>query len=170
MALIIEDGSVVANANSYVTRAAYIAYAASIGVTIVSDATADEQLVKAAMFIDRHEANFHGTRSTRDQDMAFPRFGLPLIDGWYWTTSEIPTQLIKAQCEYALDINAAIDLYNRPANPNMVASSERVEGAIDVSYAVGQGSQNLLRESAGDALLLSLLMYKGGASYGITRT
>jgi hypothetical protein len=41
MALVVETGAQVANSNSYVTRAEYIAYAASIGVTI-TDAVAEQ--------------------------------------------------------------------------------------------------------------------------------
>jgi len=161
MALIVEDGSGVAGANSYSDRADYVAYAASVGITIPGDASADAELIKAAEYIDRHEARLKGTRANRDQAMAFPRFGL-VIDNWYWNADEIPRQVRLCQWAFALDIHAGIDLYNRPANPNLVAKAERVEGAVSVQYAVKDGAdQKATRTSTGDALLRSLLRFNG---------
>jgi len=160
MTLIVEDGSGVAGANSYSSRADYIAYAASIGVTVPDAVAADEELIKAAEFIDRHETRLKGTRNTRDQVMAFPRFGL-VIENWAWNANEIPRQVRQCQWAFALDVHSGIDLYNRPANPNLVAKSERVEGAVAVQYAVNGGEQKATRTSTGDSLLRSLLRANG---------
>lgn len=161
MPLIIEDGSQVTSSDSYVSRADYIAYALTVGVTIADTDAADVQLVKAAEFIDRHEDNLKGYLVDRDQSMAFPRYDL-YIDGWTWTETEIPRQVILCQMKFALDINAGIDLYNTPQNPNLITSKERVEGAISVEYAVGENTgQKLSRSSTGDALLFSLLNNNG---------
>lgn len=159
--MIIEDGSLVANANSYVSRADYIAYALTLGVTITDDATADAQLVKAAEYIDRHEANLKGWRVERDQAMAFPRNDF-WVDDWYWDADEIPRNVVLCQMAYALDINAGIDIFNPPMNPGIGVKSERVEGVVAVEYAVGDGvGQKLSRSSTGDALLASLLRNNG---------
>ena len=161
MALVIEDGSQVTSADSYVSRADYIAYALTLGTVITDDVTADNQLVKAAEYIGRHEDNLKGERGTRDQALSFPRSGL-YIDGWNWTSVEIPRQVILCQQAFALDINAGIDLYNRPQNPNMIAKSKRVEGAVTIAYAVGDSTgQKLSQTSTGDALLASLLNNNG---------
>lgn len=167
--MIVEDGSLVANANSYVSRADYIAYALTLGVTIADDATADAQLVKAAEYIDRHEANLNGWRVDRDQAMAFPRYDL-YIDGWYWTAEEIPRQVIQCQMAFALDVNAGIDIFNPPQNPGIGVKSERVEGVVTVEYAVSDGKgQKLSRSSTGDALLSSLLKSNGLFSISLVR-
>lgn len=161
MAVTVETGAIVTGADSYVSRADYIAYAATVGVTITDDATADVQLVKSAEYIDRHEANLKGYRVTRAQPMAFPRYDL-YIEGWTWLETEIPRQLTLCQMMFALDINAGIDLYNRPQNPNLIAKKERVEGAIEVEYAVSESTgQKLSQTSTGDALLNSLLKSNG---------
>lgn len=161
MAVTVEDGTIVTGADSYVSRADYIAYAATVGVTITDDATADVQLVKAAEYIDRHEDNLKGYLVTRDQPMAFPRYDL-YIDGWTWTHEEIPRQVTLAQMIFALDINAGIDLYNRPQNPNLFTKKEKVDGAVEVEYAVSENTgQKLSKTSTGDALLNSLLRTNG---------
>lgn len=169
MALIIETGAGIANSDSYVTRADYIAYAAKVGITITDAAAADVELIKAAEYIGRHEANLKGYRVLRDQSMAWPRYDV-VIDGFSWTGAEIPRQLTLCQMAFALDIHAGVDLYNRPQNPGMVAKSKRVEGAVEVVYAVSDSNgQKLSQTSTGDALLASLLKNNGLMSVGLIR-
>lgn len=170
MALIIEDGTQVTNSDSYATRAEYIAYAASVGTTIADADAADVQLRKAAEFIASHESNLKGERVTRDQSMAFPRLGV-VIDDWSWTYTEIPRNVLLCQMALALDINAGVDLYNKPVNPGLVAKRKRVEGAVEVEYAVSESTgQKLSRSSRSDALLNSLLENSGLMSIRMVRT
>lgn len=168
MPLIIESGIGTTNSNSYVSRADYIAHAALIGVTIVDDATADVQLVKAAQFIDAHDANLKGSSVTRAQSMSFPRSGV-VIDSWYWASDEIPRNVLLAQYAFALDINAGLDLYNKGANPNRIAQKERVEGAVAVEYAITGGDNKSGYTSSGDSLLASLLNLSGLYSVELVR-
>jgi len=169
MAVTVETGAIVTDSDSYVSRADYIAYAATVGITITSDSTADVQLVKAAEYIDRHEDNLKGYTVTRAQSMAFTRYDL-YIDGWSWTETEIPRQVILCQMIFALDINAGIDLYNRPQNPNLITKKEKVD-IIEVEYAVGEATgQKLSRSSTGDALLASLLNNNGLMSVSLVRS
>ena len=155
MALVVEDGTKISGSNSYVSRADYIAYASSIGVTVTDDETADQQLIKAAEYIDYFEQNLMGYRVERDQSMSFPRIGL-MIDGWTWNSDEIPEIVKDAQMQFALDVKNGDDLYNRPNNPNQLVKRERVEGAIEIEYAVVNGSSNTDKLSKGDSLLRRL--------------
>lgn len=159
MAIIVEDGSRPADSNSYVSRADYIAYAASVGTTIADTDATDEQLVKAAQFVDSHESRMKGYRAYRDQPMAFPRVGV-VIEGWDWNSDEIPRNVILAQMAVALDINAGIDPYNPPQSASAGIKRQRVEGAVEVEYAVGE-SQKLSRRSRANALIASFLRYNG---------
>lgn len=169
MTLIVETGAIVANANSYVSRADYITYAASLGVTVANDSAADTDLINAATFIDQHEANLKGTRMTRDQSMAFPRYGV-VIDGWSWSGTEIPRNVILCQMQTALDIKAGFDPWNPATNPNIAKKRARVEGAVDVTYAVADGNgQKLSRTSKADALLNSLLNRSGLFNIALVR-
>jgi len=162
MALVIEDGTVVANSNSYATRAEYIAWAATLGTTIADDAAADAELVKAAEYIDSHEVNMKGYRYSRDQSMTYPRNGV-IIEGWAWGTNEIPRQLKQAQMAFAMDVHNSVDLFNQGGNPNLMAESERVEGAITVQYHIGNGTdgQKATYTSKGEAWLRMLLRQNG---------
>ena len=168
MTLIVEDGTQVTNSNTYVTEAQLEAYAEGLGVTLSGEL--EPMLRKAAEFIDSHEANLKGTRVEREQAMAFPRNGI-YIDGWYWTSTEIPRQVILCQMALALDINAGVDLYNKPVNPSLVAKRKRVEGAVEVEYAEASvTAQKLSRSSRSDALLNSLLKYNGLVGLEMVRT
>lgn len=169
MALIVETGSIVANANTYVSRADYIAYALTFGVVIADTDATDVQLIKAATFIDQHEANLKGTRVSRDQPMSFPRYNVE-IDGWSWSGTEIPRNVILCQMQVALDINSGRDPWNPGANPNLIKKRSRVEGAVEVEYAVGDKTgQKLSRTSTADALLASLLNRSGLFSIPLVR-
>lgn len=165
MAVTVENGSVVADADSYVSRADYIAYAAARGVTVTDDATADADLVKAAQFIDSHESRMKGDRVSRDQFMAFPRSGV-VIDGWTWAATEIPRQVVLAQLAVALDIHAGVD----PYNPDQAAPviKERVEGAVEVAYA-SPTSFKLSKTSSSEALINALLVSAGMTSFNLVR-
>ena len=168
MALTTEDGSIVANSDTYVSRADYITYAVNRGITISDNAATDVQLLQAAEYIDRHEDNLKGDLVERDQSMAFPRSGLT-IDGWYWGSDEIPRQVILCQLAFALDINAGMDLYNRPKNPNLIKKSTKID-VIETEYAVSDNNgQKLSRTSTGDALLASLLNNSGLTSISLVR-
>jgi len=139
MALVIENGSIVTGANSYATRADYIAYAAAEGVTIADNDTADQQLVQAARYIDSLETRLKGYRVSRDQPLAFPRYEL-WIEDYAWNSDEIPRQVINAQIELALDINAGISLYNPPQSESIAVKREKIDRAVEVEYAVGNQS------------------------------
>ena len=160
MAVTVEDGSGVANSDSYATRDEYIAYAAAVGTTIADAEAADQELITAARFIDQHEVNLKGYRVARDQSMAWPRNSV-IIEGWAWGSDEIPRQLKLCQMAYALDVNAGDDLWNRGANPNLVARKEKVD-VIDVEYAVRDGEgQKSTKTSKGDTWLNMLLNRNG---------
>jgi hypothetical protein len=155
MALTIETGSIVTGADSWASRASYIAYAAGLGITIPNTEEADAQLRAAAIFIGTYESRIRGERVSRDQPLAFPRKGL-VIEGFSWSDTEIPRQVLLCQMSLALDINAGIDLYNPPASASTPVRRERVEGAVEVEYAV-RDAQKLSRNSTSRALLNSLL-------------
>lgn len=157
MAIVVEDGSGVEGANSYVSRSDFIAYANSHGIIVADTEDTDATLVKAAEFIDNHESKLKGSRAERDQSMSFPRTGVE-IDGWSWGSDEIPRNVVLCQMALAIDIHGGIDPYNPPQNK--VRTSERVEGAVSVSFAVNR-SAKLTKNSKADALLRSLIRSSG---------
>lgn len=160
MALMIETGAIVEGADSYVTRADYIAYAASMGVTVEDTVATDVQLRKAAQFIDSKEHRLKGVRVSRDQPLAFPRDGVS-IDNWSWSKTEIPRQVLLCQLALALDIHAGVDLYNPVSSAPASVKRERVEGVVDIEYAISDSPAKLSRESSSTALLNSLMKRSG---------
>ena len=156
--MVVEDGSIVENANSYNTRAEYIAYAASVGVTITDDSTADVELVKAGEYMESKRSQYKGSLVDRDQPMGFPRYDI-VIEGFYWESDEIPRQAKLCQLALALDIHAGNDPYNPPLN--RTRKKEKVEGAVEVEYFGNDNDVKLSKTSKWEALLSSLLVNSG---------
>ncbi len=166
--MIIEDGTQVTNSNSYSTRAEYIAYALSIGIAIADTDAADNELVKAAEYIGSFEQNLKGTIVARDQSMAYPRTDLE-INGWHWSSTEIPKQVKDCQMMYALDINGGEDLFNRSVNPQTAIKKEKVD-IVEVEYQHnGNIAQTLNKTSKGDSLI-DILLRSNSMSFTLVRS
>jgi len=116
MTIVVEDGSrSLANANSYVSRADVLAYAALRGVTIASDdADVDAQIIQAADYLESIDDSVYlGRRAIAEtQPMMWPRVGA-YVRGRITDTDEIPVELTNCQCELVLDIRNAVDIRNR---------------------------------------------------------
>lgn len=104
MALIIEDGSIVANANSYVTAQEIKDYADSRGLTFVDPAA---QLIQAEQFallaMDLIEIKcFKGEQSDPIlQELEWPRQNV-IVDDVNLAADKIPSKLKQAQYEAAI--------------------------------------------------------------------
>lgn len=154
MAIIVEDGSIVSGANSYVSEAELTAYATARGLTLTSGA---EQLLISAM--DWVEVqSFKGTKSTSGQPLQWPRESV-YIDGYLIASDEIPQDLKLLQMRLAADIDAGSD-------PNGVSSQnvkqETVFGAVSVTYQDGSGVSNVSKQTT--ALLSKLTVGGGGVN------
>lgn len=163
MALVIEDGSLVDGADSWAARVEYIAYAASVGVTISSNSSADEELVSSARFICSKESELKGTLIERDQALCFPRYDLT-VNGWPIDSDEISPLLKKLQMELALDLHSGIDIYNVEKEVPPVVE-KRIEGAIDIKYASPKGASSRRRITRSRQYLN---MFLKDCNYGIS--
>ncbi len=167
MALIIEDGSLVENADSFVSRADYITYAESKGITIEDTEDADIELRQAVDFICSHEGRIKGFKVDRDQALCFPRYNFN-SEGFEWSSDEIPRQVVLCQMALALEIHAGADLYNPEIN--QVAKRESVDGAVEVEYFGKENGVKLNKDSRALALLTSLLKKNGLFSIKMERS
>lgn len=126
MALTIEDGSRVTNADSYVTEAELSSYATARGITISGDT--EELLIKAMDFLEG--LNFKGIQVRHDQALQWPRTGV-YVDSYLVDTDEIPNELKIAQKEIALAIDRNLD----PLEDFDRVYKSATVGAVSVEYS-----------------------------------
>ncbi|WLJ71190.1 hypothetical protein [Sphingomonas phage Birtae] len=101
MALIVEDGSGIANANTYADLDFIRAYATARGVSLSDDDAVLEPVVMNVMdFIESR--SFNGTRIYID-GLSFPRAGIA-IDGVSIPANVIPSQLMRAEAQLVIDV------------------------------------------------------------------
>ena len=158
--LIVENGSIIAGANTYVTLAEYTAYAEGFGVTVEDTNAFKVQLIKAAQYIASKESQLMGDMVERYQPLSYPRNNLTDLDNFSWQNNEIPTLVKNCQMSLALDIQAGEDLYNLSQSGAVGVKSEEVKGAVKVEYAIAD-SQRIARHSRSQSLLAAL-MVRGG--------
>jgi len=104
MALIIEDGSIVPNANSFVTVAECRAYCDSRGLELpTEDSDVEALLVNAVDYLNALEPEFQGSRINYTQELVFPRS--PVYVYGSDLSNQIPKQLKDAQCRLGFDVS-----------------------------------------------------------------
>lgn len=175
MALIVETGENIANANSYVSRQEFIDYAASRGVTIADNETADVNLVKAADYLQTK--HYKGAKANIGQSLAWPRIyvvdwrevwaygtaaaynGGGYAQGSYYPSDVIPDELKRAQIEVAMAISSGVDMM--PTQSNRLVKREKV-GPLETEYESGYGASLSPQVSMANALLEMLLNTGGG--------
>jgi len=96
MALVIEDGSVVANANSYITVAEFKDWADARGITYGTDQAVEQAILRAMDWFERQF--FIGNKANENQPLQWPRTEA-LIDGYYADATEIPKEVTTALYE-----------------------------------------------------------------------
>lgn len=102
MALIVEDGTGKADAQSYASEATLVAFAAGRGIVLKAD-TADKQsvlLTRAMDYLETLEGRFSGSRTTTTQALAWPRKDATLR-GVEIAETTLPAPLVKALCQLA---------------------------------------------------------------------
>lgn len=154
--LIIEDGSIVVDANSFVTDEEFKAYANIEGSTVPATQPDREALLIAAMkYIVAEECRYKGCRVSAEQELPFPR-KLMVVNNFYIDSNVIHKNVKKAQMELALQA-ASSDLFLTGQTQDI--ASEKL-GELQVDYFSG-GSSALIRTDTADVFLKPLMMYGG---------
>lgn len=168
MALIVEDGSIVTGADSYVSLADARGLAAKYGKTLPADDTeAEAALRNGAVYVGLQEPAMCGTRVSASQSLAYPRQGVSLY-GFPVASNTIPSQVITAQVMAAVEYGAGTDV--RASTDGRVTSLERVEGAVTVEYFNnGTTGAATVITAAMDALRPLLCGSINGASFSVYR-
>lgn len=141
MPVIVEDGSGVTDANSYVDLDDAKAYALLRGVILsADDAILMPQVINAADFIESFRSQFVGTPVSVTQAMSWPRNGVIYSDRTAFPNNAIPTQLVKAQNEAIIAVSQGIILQSNidPAEGGF-AVLEKV-GPIETKFSEKVGT------------------------------
>lgn len=128
MALIVEDGSLVSGADSYVTLAEFKAWADKRGISYGTDEAVTQQIYRAMDYIEG--LDFIGEKSDENQSLQWPRDQV-IIDGYYIDSDEMPAELKVAVYE---SVKAEIDGDSRMTASERRTISEKVD-SIQVTYA-----------------------------------
>ena len=136
MALIVEDGTQVANADSYGSLSGLKTFASRRGNDLASsytDTQLEAAMIRSMDWIESKRDKFQGDKVSTAQALQWPRSGA-CIDKTLVATNAIPQELISAQ--YFLAIEALTqDLQpTKKSTDKGPVSSEAVEGAVSIAY------------------------------------
>ena len=151
--IIIEDGTVVSGANSYVTEAELTTYAADRGITLT--AATDVLLIKAMDYIE--SLAFIGDKHKESQPLQWPRDEV-YIDRYYIERETIPKELKNGVYTAALAIDAELD----PLRIIERATKREKVDVIEVEYMDSAASQTIVRTIS--AALYKILLPGGHGS------
>ncbi len=144
MALIVEDGTGKPDAESYISVADAGVYAAARGLTFpVSTApeitAAEQALRRATEFIDqRYGTRFVGQWAVADQALAWPR-SYAYYRSEALADDAVPPQVKAATVQAAVRELASPGSLTPDVTTGTIKKRVRVEGAVEVEYAVGAG-------------------------------
>lgn len=166
--LIVEDGTIVSGADSYVSLVDARALAAKYNLSLpVDDAEAEASLRNGAVYIGLQEPFMCGSRVSPLQELSFPRQGISLY-GYPVADNVIPVQVIRAQVIAAVEYGNGTEV--RASTDGRATSMERVEGAVTVQYFNnGATGANTVITAAIDALRPLLCGLNNGSSFNVYR-
>lgn len=151
MAIVVEDGTIVTGANSYVSGAELTSFATARGVTLVSGT--EELLIKAMDYIEALQ--YKGVKYTQAQALQWPRADV-YVDSYYLAVTSIPTDLKNGLMHCAI----AIDEGNDPLQDAPRATTKEKIGEIEVEYKAGAAA-TVINKKVKNALW-KLLVAGGG--------
>lgn len=168
MALVVEDGSIVAGADSYLSLADARTLAAKYGYDLPTDDTeAEAALRNGAMYVGLQEPVMCGRRVSAAQSLAFPRTGISLY-GFPVANNTIPDQVKLAQLIAGVEYGSGAVV--RGSTDGRITTMERVEGAVTVQYANnGNTGSSITITAAMDALRPLLCGANNGSSFNVYR-
>lgn len=158
MSIIVEDGTLVEGANSYIDVAYLKDYASTRGITLPADEELPAKLILAMDYLDTYTDQWPGTARG---ELPWPR-----KDTDY---ENIPANLKKAQAVLAVKAAQGVALFNDTTSSTRVLKREKID-VLEFEYAVSDTNPEVAIQPTFpevDALLASLLGEPGW--YGRTR-
>jgi hypothetical protein len=137
MALVVENGSLVTGANSFVSVAEARAFAAARASNLPeSDEAVEAAAVVAADFLETFAARFKGSKVDPEiQALTWPRKDV-VLDGWAVPITTIPQALKNAQCQLIIEAANGLDLM--PTGTGREIIREKID-VIETQYQPGAG-------------------------------
>ena len=168
MSLIVEDGSIVTGAESYISVADASTYHSNRGnaawAALATDAIREQCLRKATDYMEQaYRSRWQGCRIGETQALSWPRYDVN-VEGYDVDSDVVPTAVKNACAEFALKAATA------ELSPDLTQGvvSESV-GQISVTY--DKSSPQATRYKAIDAILSPYLKAGGGGcSMGLIRS
>ncbi len=169
MALTVETGTGLPNADSYITLADARVYAANYGLTLPTlDADAEIALRQGCQYIELQESRYTGYRISTSQALAWPRADAVNSFGAQYPDNVVPIQLGRAQVAAAAEFAKGTDV--RATDDGKSVASEAVTGAVSVSYFNnGKTGESVVITRALDELRI-LLVNGGVYSFRVERS
>ena len=157
MALVIEDGTIVSGANSYVATIEARSYAASRSLSLPADDAALEALLLNALdYLESKRQLYQGSKVSETQALQWPRTDV-FVDGIYIAATVIPDLLKSAQIRLATIAYSGVDLM--PTRSGPIVKKEKV-GPIETEYSETVGTTIEPSMTVIDYLLAPLLKSK----------
>lgn len=162
MALIIEDGSIVADANSYVSVAETRLYAEARGIALpTDDADLEILLIKSMDYLEAQRSKYQGLKVESTQSLQWPRYDV-YIDCVLFSQDEIPVELKSAEMQLAIEANSGTDLM--PTRCAGFVTEEKV-GVLNTKYSESIATGAGPNMTAVKALLAPLYYPCGSGTY-----
>lgn len=143
MALVIETGEGLPDAQSYTGADWLRAYAAVRGLSVggidTPEAEIEAALVRATTWLDAAYSWPGKRKRGRAQALQWPRIDATDADGVVLPDDEIPAEIYSALCEGAVRELASQGILSPDVIPNKIIASARVSDAVSVSYRASQG-------------------------------
>lgn len=161
MALVVEDGTALSGAESYLSVADLDLYAASHGLDLSGKTTEEKEIAlrHGSEYLDgQYGARWTGARRTRTQGLQWPRVGGVDQDGFALAEDEMPTEIRNATAELAVLALAGPLTPDLSAGGNVRSESKRV-GPIAKSVEYAGGSPAPPRYRKVEQLVAPLLEY-----------
>ena len=159
MALVVESGVGLSDADSFISLEGARAFAAKYGITLpTNDAAAEVALRQGCQYVELQQKCFSGSRLTTTQALSWPRTGATNVYGVEYADGDMPAQLGYAQVYAAAEYAAGTDV--RATDDGKSIASEEVTGAVAVSYFNnGKTGGAVVITRAMDALSPLLVVY-----------
>jgi hypothetical protein len=168
MALVVETGAGLSDAESYATVAFADGYALTyMGSTTWGDldeAVKENWLRRGAAYLDRkYNGRWSGVRVSRGQSLDWPRWDVMDDDGYIVLSDTVPVEVQKANVEAAVRLFNGGDLEPDTAvgESGVVSKTERMDVFSESTVYAGSGNTQP-RVTVIDNLLYQLLESSGG--------